>query len=92
MTAIVVVHLIIRSAVVTGRIGALGFRWGREAEVLGVVAQEHTESARTVVPPACRPDYRALQSDLLALTAAVCARLQRPVRGITSSPRHISTK
>jgi len=33
--------------------------------------------------PACRPDYRALQSDRLALTAAVCARLQRPVRGIT---------
>jgi hypothetical protein len=65
---------------ITPAIGALGFRWGREAEALGVVAQEHRVGQD--YRPACRPDYRALQSDRLALTAAVCARLQRPVRGI----------
>ena len=103
MTVTVVVHLITRSAAVTGyhptakelvraitpAIGALGSRWGREAEVLGVVAQEHTESARTVVPhavPTIAPS-RAIGLRLRPRHARGCN-----VRSAASPrPRHIST-
>jgi hypothetical protein len=45
----------------------LGFRRVKEAEVLGIVAQEYAEPTKAVVPHSA-PGYHALQRDRLTLT------------------------